>query len=148
MISQDRQRRFEADLIDSYDEELEMEVDDRLLDGESALSEEARELRKVYFRELFRLQGELVKLQDWVVNTGHQGRRDVRRPRRRRQGRRDQAHHAAAQSARVPRRCAPRAERSRANAVVLPALRVAFAGRAARSCCSIEAGTTARASSA
>ena len=35
MISQDRQRRFEADLIDSYDEELEMELDDRLLDGES-----------------------------------------------------------------------------------------------------------------
>jgi polyphosphate kinase 2 len=24
-----------------------------------------------YFRELFRLQGELVKLQDWVVQTGH-----------------------------------------------------------------------------
>lgn len=24
-----------------------------------------------YFRELFRLQGELVKLQDWVVATGH-----------------------------------------------------------------------------
>ena len=38
MISQDRQRRFEEDLIDSYDEELEMEVDDRILDGESALT--------------------------------------------------------------------------------------------------------------
>jgi polyphosphate kinase 2 len=25
----------------------------------------------VYFRELFRLQGELVKLQDWIVQTGH-----------------------------------------------------------------------------
>ena len=29
------------------------------------------EERRVYFRELFRLQAELVKLQDWVVATGH-----------------------------------------------------------------------------
>ena len=27
--------------------------------------------RRQYFRELFRLQGELVKLQDWVVSTGY-----------------------------------------------------------------------------
>ena len=66
-----RQRRFEEDLIDAYDEELEMEVDDRILDGEGAVSDEARALRKTYFRELFRLQGELVKLQDWIVQTGH-----------------------------------------------------------------------------
>ncbi|CAB3758821.1 polyphosphate kinase 2 [Paraburkholderia solisilvae] len=66
-----RQRRFEEDLIDAYDEELEMEVDDRMLDGAGALSDEARALRKQYFRELFRLQGELVKLQDWIVQTGH-----------------------------------------------------------------------------
>jgi len=71
MISQDKQRRFEEDLIDSYDEELEMEVDDRILDGDGAFSAEAREQRKIYFRELFRLQGELVKLQDWVVASGH-----------------------------------------------------------------------------
>ncbi|CAN7664147.1 polyphosphate kinase 2 [Trinickia sp. LjRoot230] len=67
----DRQRRFEEDLVDAYDEELEMEVDDRMLDGDDVLSPEAREARKHYFRELFRLQGELVKLQDWIVQTGH-----------------------------------------------------------------------------
>ncbi|WP_133646844.1 polyphosphate kinase 2 [Paraburkholderia flava] len=67
----ERRRRFEEDLVDAYDEELEMEVDDRLLDGSSALTPEARESRKQYFRELFRLQGELVKLQDWIVHTGH-----------------------------------------------------------------------------
>ena len=67
----ERQRRFQEDLIDAYDEEVEMEVDDRLLDGPSALSPEARAARKHYFRELFRLQGELVKLQDWIVETGH-----------------------------------------------------------------------------
>src|ERR1700722_14976342 len=71
MISQDKQRRFEEDLIDAYDEELEMEVDDRISDGEAAFSPEHREARKTYFRELFRLQGELVKLQDWIVATGH-----------------------------------------------------------------------------
>src|SRR5579864_5779706 len=67
----ERQRRFEEDLIDAYDEELEMEVDDRILDGANGLTVEAREARKHYFRELFRLQGELVKLQDWIVHTGH-----------------------------------------------------------------------------
>jgi polyphosphate kinase 2 len=47
------------------DEELEMELDDDRLsqDGDS----ESDIPRNVYFKELFRLQGELVKLQDWVV---------------------------------------------------------------------------------
>ncbi|MBN3728139.1 polyphosphate kinase 2 [Burkholderia sp. Ac-20379] len=67
-----RQRRLEEDLVDAYDEELEMELDDRRFDDEATLfSAERREARKAYFRELFRLQGELVKLQDWVVATGH-----------------------------------------------------------------------------
>jgi polyphosphate kinase len=66
-----RQRRFEEDLVDAYDEELEMEVDDRILDGAEGFTPEARDQRKHYFRELFRLQGELVKLQDWIVKTGH-----------------------------------------------------------------------------
>ena len=52
----------------------------------------------------------------------------VRRPRRRRQGRRHQAHHAEAQSARLPRGRPARAQRSRAHAMVFPALRLASAG--------------------
>jgi polyphosphate kinase 2 len=64
------QARLREDLIDSWDEELEMEIDDHILDGEDD-NAEAREARRLYFRELFRLQGELVKLQDWVVQTGH-----------------------------------------------------------------------------
>jgi polyphosphate kinase 2 len=71
MALEARQRRFEEDLVDAYDEELEMEVDDRILDGAEGFTPEARELRKQYFRELFRLQGELVKLQDWIVKSGH-----------------------------------------------------------------------------
>ncbi|CAM2151454.1 ADP-polyphosphate phosphotransferase [Pararobbsia alpina] len=65
-----RRRRMEEELIDSYDEELEMEIDDRVLSAD-ALDDESRIFRKTYFKELFRLQGELVKLQDWVVATGH-----------------------------------------------------------------------------
>ena len=68
--------RIHADLMDGYDEELEMEIEDRHVDGlGGTLSPEAlllqKESRRVYFRELFRLQAELVKLQDWVQATGH-----------------------------------------------------------------------------
>ncbi len=73
---EDLMRRIRHDLIDSYDEELEMELEDRTIDQltgteEIGHSAQEKEDRRVYFRELFRLQGELVKLQDWVVSTGH-----------------------------------------------------------------------------
>ena len=68
-------QRIRRDLADSYDEELELELEDRSLDemnenGPDTESEQYKNSRKLYFRELFRLQGELVKLQDWVVKTG------------------------------------------------------------------------------
>lgn len=58
-------QRAQEEILDSMDEELEMELDDDRLspDGDS----KSQVSRNVYFRELFRLQGELVKLQDWVV---------------------------------------------------------------------------------
>ena len=59
------------DWLDTLDEELELELDDGRLDalvGEGdAESEKSR--RRFYFEELFRLQRELVKLQDWVATT-------------------------------------------------------------------------------
>jgi len=64
--------RLEADLMDGYDEELELEFEDQNMDrlsGQGSPSQ-ARQARQTYFRELFRLQGELVKLQDWVAQTG------------------------------------------------------------------------------
>ena len=79
-IDEEMMRRIRHDLIDSYDEELEMELEDRTvaqLTGEEPLNQSEqeraldRERRRQYFRELFRLQGELVKLQDWVISTGH-----------------------------------------------------------------------------
>ena len=61
-----------ADLRDSLDEELELELDDRVLDQFKSVKPAnggTPEIdRHVYFKELFRLQGELVKLQDWVQN--------------------------------------------------------------------------------
>jgi polyphosphate kinase 2 len=54
------------EMLDSLDEELEMELDDDRLGN--AESSESREKRLTYFKELLRLQGELVKLQDWVVH--------------------------------------------------------------------------------
>jgi polyphosphate kinase 2 len=93
-------RRLEEDLIDSYDEEFELELEDRNVDElaaglgagqsgdvadhgsasgatdargsatRSATQSATQSARHTYFRELFRLQGELVKLQDWVAHTG------------------------------------------------------------------------------
>lgn len=73
MESEEFIRRLQADVVDSYDEELELELEDRPFDAEGtvvALSQDEKLARRTYFRELLRLQGELVKLQDWVVSSG------------------------------------------------------------------------------
>ena len=64
---------LEAELADALDEDFELEM------SEPALSMEIRRIyrkahpetidRRVYFRELLRLQAELIKLQDWVQYT-------------------------------------------------------------------------------
>ncbi|KAB2904404.1 MAG: polyphosphate kinase 2 [Burkholderiaceae bacterium] len=59
-------QRIASDLIDSYDEELELEIEDRHVTEEGVAQVTDKQARQAYFRELFRLQGELVKLQDWV----------------------------------------------------------------------------------
>lgn len=73
-------QRLRSDLVDSRDEELELELELELEDRrEDALSQDIaapdsaaqRDLRRTYFHELFRMQAELVKLQDWVVRSGH-----------------------------------------------------------------------------
>ena len=66
--------RMQREVVDSYDEELELELEDRPFDtdgSEIALTEREKRERRRYFAELLRLQGELVKLQDWVVANGH-----------------------------------------------------------------------------
>ncbi|MBB4198537.1 polyphosphate kinase 2 [Rhodoblastus sphagnicola] len=68
------QDRVRADMLDSFDEELEEELDDdrlaALLDHASDHPDEKSVSRSVYFKELFRLQRELVRLQDWISKTG------------------------------------------------------------------------------
>lgn len=66
-------RKMHQDLIDTYDEELENEIDDYMrdfrFDGRE-MSEQEKLDRRMYFQELVRLQRELIKLQDWVVARG------------------------------------------------------------------------------
>ncbi|MDO5647129.1 polyphosphate kinase 2 [Paracoccus sp. (in: a-proteobacteria)] len=64
---------LEAELLDTLDEDIEIEMED------AVLSAEIRKIyrthhpdqidRKVYFQELLRLQSELIRLQDWVSHT-------------------------------------------------------------------------------
>jgi hypothetical protein len=64
--------RVHAEMLDSFDEELELEIDDDRLD---ALTNEFSDYtvsatvdRRFYFKEQFRLQGELVKLQEGCMS--------------------------------------------------------------------------------
>ena len=77
MADQDRtdtRSWLEVELEDDMDEELEQAVDDaRVPPGLRALLETHKKStidRHTYFTELLRLQGELVKLQDWVHHKG------------------------------------------------------------------------------
>src|SRR5476651_2151590 len=68
-------RRIHRELLDHSDEELELELSEDGHDLNALLDEHVEEssekaARRIYFSELFRLQGELVKLQSWVVATG------------------------------------------------------------------------------
>jgi polyphosphate kinase 2 len=74
-------QRLREDLLDGFDEELELELEDREPPDVEELastgstrdstdgSEAARQGRLAYFRHLFALQRELIKLQDWVVHS-------------------------------------------------------------------------------
>ncbi len=69
-----RRARVEAEIIDGLDEEFELELGednlDMLVEQLAGSSEGGGDFRRTYFRELLRLQKELVKLQDWVVHKG------------------------------------------------------------------------------
>jgi polyphosphate kinase len=69
-----KRARIEAEIIDDLDEEFELELgEDRvasLVDRLAQQSGDDNDFRGTYFRELLRLQKELVKLQEWVVHKG------------------------------------------------------------------------------
>tara|TARA_R110002096_G_scaffold27577_18_gene84231 strand:- start:640 stop:1542 length:903 start_codon:yes stop_codon:yes gene_type:complete len=64
-------RRIREEFTDNFDEELEIQLGELAEEHEleSGDVSEIRDFRRQYFRELLRLQVELVKLQDWVVDT-------------------------------------------------------------------------------
>lgn len=71
-IDEELVKRIHRDLLDDFDEELELELEDRnygITPSDAAAGDGLE--RQRYFRELIRLQSELVKLQDWVQHTGH-----------------------------------------------------------------------------
>ena len=64
-------KRVNAEIQDNFDEDIELELEDSEL---ADLLSESEHLqlhdslpRRLYFKELLRLQRELIKLQDWVV---------------------------------------------------------------------------------
>ena len=73
--------------------------------------------KAVYEAELLRLQAELVKMQEWVQHRGPARRGRLRGPRRRRQGRHDQADHRSTSTPASPGspRCPRPTERERSQ---------------------------------
>jgi polyphosphate kinase len=68
-ISSELFKRIQNEVLDGLDEELEMERVEEELDaaGGRPVTSEDRAARQLYFKELFRMQTELVKLQEWIV---------------------------------------------------------------------------------
>jgi len=68
----DVHQRLNDEMLEALDEELELELDDDRLDAavEHITGRQPKETidRDTYFRELLRLQRELIRLQDWVVH--------------------------------------------------------------------------------
>ena len=73
-FDKDAQDWLEAELADSLDEEFELELEDALLSQEiKKIYQKAHPdalTRGEYFKDLLRLQAELIRLQDWVQHTG------------------------------------------------------------------------------
>ncbi len=65
---------LEAELQDTLDEDIEIEFSEPMLSQEirKIYREQHPEMlaRQIYFRNLLRLQAELIKVQDWVQNSG------------------------------------------------------------------------------
>ncbi|MBS1050329.1 polyphosphate kinase 2 [Gluconobacter sp. NFX36] len=61
--------QMRQEIIDDLDEEFELSLEEEAVGGPIDATDRA--FRRVYFRELIRLQGELIKVQDWVQATGH-----------------------------------------------------------------------------
>ena len=144
------QKRVNAEIQDNLDEEIELVLeDDRLAD---LLSETERLQthdtlpRHLYFKELLRLQCELIKLMDWVVFKKlklvviFEGRDAAGKG-----GVIKRVTQRLIRASAAPLRCLRRPSATAANGTSSATSSTCL--RAARSCCSTAAGTTAPASS-
>ena len=142
---------YSDEMLDSFDEELEMEIDDerlaKLLTEVAEQPEQQTIDRQRYFHGAVPPAGRAREAPGLGGQREAQGGRVLRGPRCRRQGRRDQAHHAAPESARLPRGRAAGARPSASAPSGISSATSRTCRRAARSCCSTAAGTTAPASS-
>lgn len=75
---QEFRNRLETEIFDDLEEEMEHDLEDLFeerygekIGRELPPEEERKRFRQFYFKELRRLQIELVRLQDWVVETGY-----------------------------------------------------------------------------
>ncbi|KQT45563.1 polyphosphate kinase [Methylobacterium sp. Leaf456] len=68
-LGYDELEAIRREIADSYDEEWELDLDEARLDRLEAGAGDGID-RRTYFRELLRLQHELVRLQDWVKAEG------------------------------------------------------------------------------
>lgn len=68
----DLNAKIREEILDNLDEELELELEEFHGPGAGSATGHGQDtkFRAEYFKELFRLQAELVKLQDWVVASG------------------------------------------------------------------------------
>ena len=127
------QKRVNTEIQDNLDEDIELELEDDQLADMLSETEQLQTHdtlpRRLYFMELLRLQRELIKLQDWVVakklklvvifeGRDSAGKGGAIKRVMQRLNPRVVAHGRAA-----------RADRARAQPVVLPALHSASAGR-------------------
>jgi polyphosphate kinase 2 len=65
-------RHIHGEIVDDLDEEMELEIDDHniadIMDVVSDFPDHETLERRFYFKELLRLQRELIKVQDWVLH--------------------------------------------------------------------------------
>ena len=143
------QKRVNTEIQDNLDEDIELELEDEeladLLSDTEHLETHDTLPRRLYFKELLRLQRELIKLQDWV--SAKKLKLVVIFEGRDRQARAERSNGSCSASTRASSalwRCPRRPNASAANGTSSATFLICRP--AARSCCLTAAGTIAPAS--
>lgn len=68
-LTKEVRNHIREEILDDLDEEFELSYGEDTPD--SLYDDKNRAFRRLYFKELIHLQGELIKLQDWISATGH-----------------------------------------------------------------------------